>query len=105
MPFARVNGVNIHYKVYGRGEPLVMIMGLGGPASGWIFQIRTFRKHYQVDIFANRGEGKSSKPTEPYTIRTMADDTIGLMDHLGIDKAHVMGTSLGGMIAQELAIN
>ena len=105
MPFARVNGVNIHYKVYGRGEPLVMIMGLGGPASGWIFQIRTFRKHYRVVIFDNRGVGKSSKPKEPYTIRTMADDTIGLMDHLGIDKAHVMGTSLGGMIAQELAIN
>lgn len=104
MPFARVNGVNIHYEVYGRGEPLVMIMGLGGPGSGWIFQIRTFRKNYRVVIFDNRGVGKSSKPTEPYTIRTMADDTIGLMDHLGIDKAHIMGTSLGGMIAQELAI-
>lgn len=105
MPRTKLNGVNIYYEVYGEGEPLVLIMGLGGPASGWIFQVRTFRKHYRVVVFDNRGVGKSSKPREPYTIRTMADDTIALMDHLGIDTAHVIGTSLGGMIAQELAVS
>ncbi len=105
MPRTKVNGVNIYYEVHGKGEPLVFIMGLGGPGSGWFFQLNAFRKHYRVVIFDNRGVGKSSKPNEPYTVRTMADDTIGLMDHLGIDKAHIVGTSLGGMIAQELAIN
>lgn len=105
MPRAKVNGVNIYYEVHGKGEPLVLIMGLGGPGSGWFFQIRAFRKHYKVIVLDNRGVGKSSKPEEPYTVRTMADDIIALMDRLDIDKAHIVGASLGGMIAQELAIN
>ena len=105
MPSAKVNGVNIYYEVHGKGEPLVLIMGLGGPGSGWFFQIRAFSKHYKVIVLDNRGVGKSSKPKEPYTVRTMADDIISLMDHLDIDKAHIMGTSLGGMIAQELVIS
>lgn len=105
MPRVKVNGVNIYYEMHGKGEPLILIMGLGGPGSGWFFQVRAFKNRYRVVFLDNRGVGKSSKPKEPYTVRTMADDIIGLMDHLGIDKAHIMGTSLGGMIAQELAIS
>lgn len=105
MPRAKVDGINIDYKVEGRGEPLVMIMGLGGARSSWRYQTGFFKKYYRTVSFDNRGVGKSDKPAGPYTIRMMADDTIGLMDHLGIEKAHVLGVSMGGMIAQELAIN
>jgi pimeloyl-ACP methyl ester carboxylesterase len=105
MPTANVNGINMYYKLHGQGEPLVLIMGLGGGHGGWFFQIRAFRKYFRLITFDNRGVGKTGKPGESYTTRTMADDTIGLMDCLGIDKAHILGVSLGGMIAQEVAIN
>jgi pimeloyl-ACP methyl ester carboxylesterase len=105
VPRAKVNGVNLYYEVHGQGEPLVMIMGFGGTQSGWIFQRRAFQKHFRVITFDNRGVGKSDKPEGPYSIRMMAEDTIGLMDHLNIQKAHILGISMGGYIAQELAIN
>lgn len=105
MPGVRVNGINIYYRVQGRGEPLVLIMGLGGECGDWFLQARVFKKYYRVITFDNRGVGKSDKPGEPYTVKTMADDTVGLMDYLEIDKAHILGVSLGGMIAQEVAIN
>jgi pimeloyl-ACP methyl ester carboxylesterase len=105
MPKAKVNGININYKIQGRGEPLVMIMGFAGSRAGWIFQRRAFQKYFQVITFDNRGVGSSDKPCGPYSIRMMAEDTIGLMDHLGIEKAHILGVSMGGYIAQELAIN
>jgi len=89
----------------GQGEPLVMIMGFSATSRGWIRQVPFFEKYYQVITFDNRGAGKSDKPMGPYSTRMMADDTLGLMDLLGIEKAHLMGASMGGMIAQELAIN
>lgn len=104
MPKANVNGINIYYEVHGQGEPLVLIQGLGGGHGAWFFQTRAFKKHYQVITFDNRGIGKTDKSTDPYTIKTMANDTIGLMDYLGIDRAHILGVSLGGMVAQEIAI-
>ena len=104
MPKANVNGINIYYEVHGQGEPLVLIQGLGGGHASWFFQTRAFKKHYRVITFDNRGIGKTDKSSDPYTIKTMADDTIGLMDYLGVDKAHILGASLGGMVAQEIAI-
>jgi pimeloyl-ACP methyl ester carboxylesterase len=105
MPLAKLNGVNINYQVEGQGEPLVMIMGFTASRSGWMRQIPFFKKYYRVITFDNRGVGKSDKPPGPYSTRMMADDTLRLMDLLGIEKAHIMGASMGGMIAQELAIN
>lgn len=105
MAIAKVNGINIDYKIDGQGYPLVMIMGFTSPRNGWSSQVSLFKKHFQVITFDNRGVGKSDKPAGPYTIRMMADDAVALMDHLGIKKAHVVGASMGGMIAQELAIN
>jgi pimeloyl-ACP methyl ester carboxylesterase len=105
MPFATVNGIKLNYKVEGSGEPLVMIMGLGGNRSAWSSQIPFFKKHFRIVTFDNRGVGKSDKPEGPYSIRMMADDTVKLMEHLEIEKARILGVSMGGMIAQELAIN
>ncbi len=105
MPKAYVNGININYKVQGQGEPLVLIMGYAGDKTGWMFQTRAFKRHFRVVTFDNRGVGKSDKPAGAYSTKMMADDTVGLMDHLGIEKAHILGVSMGGMIAQEIAIN
>ncbi len=105
MPKAYVNGININYKVQGRGEPLVLIMGYSGNKTGWMFQTRAFKRHFRVVTFDNRGVGKSDKPAGAYSMKMMADDTVGLMDHLGIEKAHILGMSMGGMIAQEIATN
>jgi 3-oxoadipate enol-lactonase len=105
MPKAPVNGISMYYEVQGKGVPLVMIQGFAGNHQAWFFQTPVFRKYYKVILFDNRGIGKSGRSGEPYSIRTMADDVIGLMDYLGIDKAHVLGLSLGGMVAQEVAIS
>jgi pimeloyl-ACP methyl ester carboxylesterase len=105
MPLAKLDGININYKVEGQGEPLVMIMGFTANRSNWMPQIPLFKKYYRVITFDNRGVGKSDKPPGPYSTRMMADDTAKLMDLLEIEKAHIVGLSMGGMIAQELAIN
>jgi 3-oxoadipate enol-lactonase len=105
MPLATVNDININYQEEGKGDPLVMIMGFAAGRSAWLGQIRFFRKYYSVITFDNRGAGKSDKPPGPYSTKMMAEDTVKLMDDLGIEKAHIMGVSMGGMIAQELAIN
>jgi len=105
MPRATVNGVDMYYEVHGKGVPLVMIQGFAGNNQAWFFQTPVFKKYYKVIVFDNRGIGKTDKSSEPYTIRTMADDVIGLLDYLAIEKAHILGLSLGGMVAQEIAIS
>ena len=105
MPKATVNGIDMYYEVHGKGVPLVMIQGFAGNHQAWFFQTPVFQKYYRVIIFDNRGIGKTDKSSEPYTIKAMAEDVIGLMDYLNIDKAHVLGLSLGGMVAQEVAIS
>ena len=79
-------------------------MGLGANSTGWYAQIPAFSEEYQVIAFDNRGAGRSEKPNEPYTMPQMAEDAIGVLDVLGARSAHVFGMSLGGMIAQELAL-
>ena len=105
MPLAKLGDININYRVEGEGEPLVMIMGFSSPMIGWYYQAPFFSRYYRVVTFDNRGVGESDKPQGPYSTKMMAEDTVHLMDELGIDKANVMGASMGGMIAQELAIN
>jgi len=105
MPATTANGIKLNYKVEGHGDPLVMIMGFSANRSAWSPQISFFKKYYKVVTFDNRGVGKSDKPEGPYSTRMMAEDTVKLMDHLEIKKAHILGASMGGMIAQELAIN
>jgi pimeloyl-ACP methyl ester carboxylesterase len=105
MPIEKINGVQIFYQVFGEGEPILFIMGLGSDHSGWRKQIDFFRDKNKVVVFDNRGCGKSEKPLFPYSIKTMATDSIALLDFLKIRKAHLVGVSMGGMIAQEIAIN
>ena len=105
MPVAKVNGIKINYRVEGKGQPLVLISGASSTLRLWKPQVEPFTAHFKLIRFDNRGAGKSDKPEGSYSTREMAEDTIGLMDYLGIDKAIILGTSIGGMIAQEIAIN
>src|SRR4030042_1358651 len=104
MPKASVNGIRIYYEVYGQGEPLLLIMGLGASTMGWQSQTPTFSQHLRVIAYDNRDAGRSAKAEAGYSIADMADDAAGLLGQLGIDAAHVYGVSMGGMIAQELAL-
>lgn len=92
------------YRVDGKGQPLVLIMGLGGRKENWKPQVRAFKRYFRVITFDNRGVGGSSRLPGPITIEAMVSDTLALLDHLGIDRAHVLGYSLGGIVAQEIAI-
>lgn len=99
------NGQQLYYEVHGEGVPLVLIMGIGYDATLWsLHQIPAFSSEFQVVAFDNRDAGRSSKATASYTIADMADDVAGLLDGLKIDRAHVLGHSMGGMIAQEFAL-
>jgi pimeloyl-ACP methyl ester carboxylesterase len=102
----KVNDINMYYEIHGEGFPLVMIQGLGVPALLWtpIF-LDEVSKSFNIIIFDNRGAGRTDKPDIEYSIKMFADDTIGLMDALNIERAHVLGFSMGGHIAQELVLN
>jgi len=104
MPTAKIDSIELYYEIHGDGDPLLLIMGLGADSNAWLFQVPEFSKHYRTIVFDNRGVGRSSKPPGPYTTAEMADDTAGLLDALGIGRTHVVGVSMGGMIAQELAL-
>ena len=104
MPFARSNGIQIHYEVHGEGEPVVLISGLGSQLGSWETQIPIYSEKFKVVVFDNRGAG-TSEVTEPgFGIEDMADDTTGLLDYLNLDSASFVGKSMGGMIAQRIAI-
>lgn len=104
MPYANVNGIRVYYEIYGEGYPVVLIGGLGSQIQSWAAQVPTYSKHFKVIVFDNRGAGRSDKPDIPFTTELMADDTARLLETLGIESAHVAGKSMGGMIAQWLAI-
>ena len=105
MPLAKVGDINLSYNVRGDGQPLILIAGFATAQNAWFPLLRAFSKHYRVVTFDNRGIGGSDKPTGPYSTKMMASDTIALMNHLGIDRAHILGGSMGGMIAQHIAID
>lgn len=105
MPAPKVGDINIRYKVRRDKQSLIVINGFAGSQNALFRLVRTFARHYRVVTFDNRGIGGSDKPAGPYSMGMMAGDTIGLMDFLGIDRAHLLGMSMGGMVAQHIAID
>ena len=106
MPTAHVNGIDVNYRLEGDGdETIVLVNGLADDLETWIFQIDDLLgAGYRVLRFDNRGVGASSMPPGPYTTALFAADTKALVDELGIGDFHLVGVSMGGMIAQEYAI-
>lgn len=105
MPTISCNGIDLYYEVNGKGQPLLFIHGLGSSTRDWEFQVPEFSKSYQVITFDLRGQGKSGKPAGPYSIPLLASDAAALMKALGLQSAHVVGISLGGGVAIQLALN
>jgi pimeloyl-ACP methyl ester carboxylesterase len=106
MPFADAGGVKIFYEVGGQGDPLVMIQGYGQYSQMWGNLPNEFAKlQYKVILIDNRGTGRSDKPDAPVTVAQMADDICKVMDAISLRRASVFGVSMGGMIAQEFALN
>ncbi len=104
MSFANVNGVKLSYRVYGTGFPVILIHGYGAKKEIWNPQIVELRKKYKVITFDIRGTGESDRPNMHYTMKMLAEDVNGLTDSLQIEKAHIVGRSFGGMIAQNFTL-
>ena len=96
--------VRIAWERHGRGAPLLLIHGLGYARWGWEPVVPGLAERFEVILFDNRGIGESDAPSGPYTAAELADDAVRVLDEAAIDRAHVLGTSLGGMVAQELAL-
>jgi pimeloyl-ACP methyl ester carboxylesterase len=108
MPAINIStGIRVAYELHGpaAAEPLVLIRGLSSPGERWMPQVAEYSRFVRCATFDNRGCGGTDAPRGPYTIELLAADTIGLMDALGIKRAHVAGMSLGGAVAQRLAID
>lgn len=105
MPKVHANGIDIYYEITGEGPPLLLIAGLGYGTWMWREMTPGLAAHCQVLAFDNRGAGRTDKPDGPYDVHMLAADAAGLLDELGIARAHVMGHSMGGFVAQELALS
>jgi pimeloyl-ACP methyl ester carboxylesterase len=104
LPFADNKGTRIHYETHGDGEPLLLIMGYGLSSDAWT-PLLPLLAGYQAIIFDNRGTGQSGPPGDDFTLHTLGDDAAAVLDDIGVTRAHVMGLSMGGMIAQAMAID
>jgi len=104
MNFAIVNGVKLSYRIYGTGFPVILIHGYGAKKEIWKPQIVDLCKRFKVIAFDLRGTGESDRPNMHYTMKMLAEDVNGLTDFLLIEKAHIIGRSFGGMIAQNFTL-
>ena len=97
--------MRIAWERHGSGPPLLLIHGLGYARWGWEPVLPRLAERFEVLLFDNRGIGESDTPPGPYTVAELAGDAVQVLDEAGVDRAHVVGTSLGGMVAQELALS
>lgn len=105
MPYTENEGTRIYWEERGEGEPLLLIMGLGSASDMWYRLLPHLSAHYRTILFDNRGVGRSDAHAGPYSIATMAEDAAAVMTAAGIERAHVLGFSMGGFIAQEFALH
>ena len=104
MPTVDIGDITTYYEEAGSGEPLILICGLSADLQAWRFQVPELSKRYKVVCFDNRGAGRTTAPDQPYSIAGMAEDLAVLMDRLQIHSAHILGWSMGGLIAQTFAL-
>lgn len=105
MPTLQTNGINLNYHEQGQGEPHLFLHGLGSQGEDWGFQVPFFASSYRVITVDLRGHGASDKPAGPYSVAMMAEDVVGLLDALNVESAHIVGLSMGGMIAFQLVVD
>ena len=105
MPKIQTNNINTYYEISGKGETLVFIHGLGSSAEDWHFQTNFFSKNFQAIAYDVRGHGQSEKSKPPYSVALFTKDLKALLDKLGIEKAHIIGLSMGGWIAFQFALD
>ena len=105
MAYAILNGIRLHYEMAGSGDAILFIAGLSMPGAMWAPQVKALSPSFRVITFDNRGVGETDLPPEPvYTMAQLADDAAALLRELKIARAHVVGLSMGGTVAQELAL-
>jgi pimeloyl-ACP methyl ester carboxylesterase len=104
VPIANVNNINVYYEIHGDGDPLCLIPGLNNDVRDYKKIVTLLSKSFKVIVLDNRGSGRTEKPDDPYSISIMSQDVVELLRYLGIDKAHIVGISLGGRIATELVL-
>ena len=107
MTYTRAtDGIRLHYEAIGRrhGPPVLMVQGLGADKHGWDLQRLALAPRYRTIALDNRGAGRSDKPFGVYSLEQMADDAMAVLDHAGVESAHVMGASMGGAISQIIAL-
>ena len=105
MPKINLGNINLHYEISGEGDPVLLIHGLGSSCQDWELQVDYFSRNYRVITIDLRGHGKSEKPPGPYSIPLFTEDTARLLKELKCSPAHILGISLGGMVAFQLAIS
>jgi pimeloyl-ACP methyl ester carboxylesterase len=104
MPTASVKGVELYYEEHGRGEPLVLIPGFGTGLWIWYRQVPAFAERFRTIVFDPRGVARSPAPDAPFTMSDLAEDLAALLGELKVERAHVLGASFGGFVAQEFAL-
>lgn len=105
MPYKQINGISVYYEIHGKGESLILIAGLGSDHRFWQANISILAAHFQVVVFDTRGIGLTDAPDDVYTMELFTDDLAGLMDALNLEKANILGFSMGGLIAQMFALS
>ena len=104
MPVCRLPGLELYFVERGQGEPVIFLNGLAGDSMAWMGQLKTFSRHYRCLALDNRDVGQSTYVNADYTIGDLAQDLIGFCEHLRLGPAHLVGVSMGGMIAQEMTL-